>query len=458
MRPRQRGGPRPPARRERLPSASRLAHLKPASRTTSSKRSRRASKRPTSRCRCAAARGGTSSAPARASTTRSLPGAGASATTPPRRRSTRRPPSRASRSILDENVEAEGHDFFSVGVLDVSPDDRWVAVGTDFDGDGALPRHRAAPRRPGRRSTTHSRTCTTASRGPPTAGTSSTRASTTRCARGSCGATSWARAPTPTCWSYQEDDAQFNPSASGAAATTRSSSWRRVLDDHRAALPRRRRPDRGADPARAAPPGRRVLLEHYIDARGDALVAQDHQRGRHRLPPARAPRGRGRVARGPRPSDAAIDSTASTPSRGSSRSASVTTRAPRCASSTCSTATTPSATTCSNARAWSTPASARRRWVCRPTSNFATTHLRIAMTSMVTPPLVADVVVATGEWIVRKRRTVYDYDRVAVRDRAPVGRRQRRRAHPGVGRGASRPGHDRRRRRTEPDRVRRRCS
>jgi oligopeptidase B len=37
--------------------------------------------------------------------------------------------------ILDENVEAEGHDFLSVGVLAVSPDDRWVAVGTDFDGD-----------------------------------------------------------------------------------------------------------------------------------------------------------------------------------------------------------------------------------------------------------------------------------------------------------------------------------
>lgn len=42
--------------------------------------------------------------------------------------------------------------------------------------------------------------------------------------------------------------------------------------------------------------------------------------------------------------------------------------------------------------------------------NFATTHLRIAMTSMVTPPLVADVVVATDEWIVRKRQPVHGYD------------------------------------------------
>ena len=45
--------------------------------------------------------------------------------------------------ILDENLEAQGHDFLSVGVLDVSPDDRWVAVGVDFDGDE---RHRVTVR------------------------------------------------------------------------------------------------------------------------------------------------------------------------------------------------------------------------------------------------------------------------------------------------------------------------
>jgi oligopeptidase B len=38
-------------------------------------------------------------------------------------------------TILDENVEAEGHEFLSVGVLAVSPDDQWVAVGTDFEGN-----------------------------------------------------------------------------------------------------------------------------------------------------------------------------------------------------------------------------------------------------------------------------------------------------------------------------------
>jgi oligopeptidase B len=37
--------------------------------------------------------------------------------------------------ILDENLEAGDSDYFAVGVLAVSPDDEWVAVGTDFDGD-----------------------------------------------------------------------------------------------------------------------------------------------------------------------------------------------------------------------------------------------------------------------------------------------------------------------------------
>jgi oligopeptidase B len=37
--------------------------------------------------------------------------------------------------VLDENEEARGHDFLSLGVLSVSPDDQWVAVGTDFEGN-----------------------------------------------------------------------------------------------------------------------------------------------------------------------------------------------------------------------------------------------------------------------------------------------------------------------------------
>ena len=37
--------------------------------------------------------------------------------------------------ILDENVEARDSDYLSVGVLAVSPNDAWVAVGTDFEGN-----------------------------------------------------------------------------------------------------------------------------------------------------------------------------------------------------------------------------------------------------------------------------------------------------------------------------------
>ncbi|HEY5265953.1 MAG TPA: S9 family peptidase [Acidimicrobiales bacterium] len=45
--------------------------------------------------------------------------------------------------ILDENVEAGESDFLSVGVLALSPDDTWVAVGTDFEGNE---RHRVTVR------------------------------------------------------------------------------------------------------------------------------------------------------------------------------------------------------------------------------------------------------------------------------------------------------------------------
>ncbi|HEY2795596.1 MAG TPA: S9 family peptidase, partial [Micromonosporaceae bacterium] len=37
--------------------------------------------------------------------------------------------------LVDGNVLAEGHDFFSLGVLDVSPDDDWLAYSVDFEGD-----------------------------------------------------------------------------------------------------------------------------------------------------------------------------------------------------------------------------------------------------------------------------------------------------------------------------------
>ena len=37
--------------------------------------------------------------------------------------------------LLDGNALAEGKDFFSMGTFDVSPDGRWLAYSTDFDGD-----------------------------------------------------------------------------------------------------------------------------------------------------------------------------------------------------------------------------------------------------------------------------------------------------------------------------------
>lgn len=37
--------------------------------------------------------------------------------------------------LLDGNQLAEGHDFFSLGAFDVSPDGRWLAFSTDFSGD-----------------------------------------------------------------------------------------------------------------------------------------------------------------------------------------------------------------------------------------------------------------------------------------------------------------------------------
>ncbi len=36
--------------------------------------------------------------------------------------------------LLDENVEAEGHEYFSLAIFDISPDQRWLAWAADLDG------------------------------------------------------------------------------------------------------------------------------------------------------------------------------------------------------------------------------------------------------------------------------------------------------------------------------------
>ena len=37
--------------------------------------------------------------------------------------------------LFDENLEAGDHDFFSAGILSLSPNDQWLAVGVDFEGN-----------------------------------------------------------------------------------------------------------------------------------------------------------------------------------------------------------------------------------------------------------------------------------------------------------------------------------
>ena len=78
---------------------------------------------------------GTTPAPSRASST-ACTAAGPSATarpTPPI--SADGAPLDGEEMLLDGNLLAEGHDFFSLGAFDVSPDGRWLAYSTDFAGD-----------------------------------------------------------------------------------------------------------------------------------------------------------------------------------------------------------------------------------------------------------------------------------------------------------------------------------
>jgi len=111
--------------------------------------------------------------------------------------------------ILDENEEAGDSDYFSVGVLALSPDDDWVCVGTDFDGD-ELHHVTVRPLPDSRPSTTNSTTFITASRGPWTVVTSFTRASTTPSDRSNSGATNSEPIPAPTYSSFKRTTRSSN--------------------------------------------------------------------------------------------------------------------------------------------------------------------------------------------------------------------------------------------------------
>ena len=267
-----------------------------------------------------------------------------------RRRWTRRRRLEGEQVELDENAEAEGHEFFSLGVLDVSLDDRWIAVGTDFDGAERFtltvrPLDGQAPLDDQLEDVYYGFTWANDSR----------HFFYTRVDDAMRPWQVWRHelgtSVDADVLVFQEDDEKYSPGRRPLARRRRHRRRLGVLDDHRAALPAQRRPDRGPDRGRAAPPRRRVLARalHRRERRG--LVAHGHQRRRHRLPPPGAARRRAASGDEVLSERRGDRSTGSTPSRASSRSASATTRARRCAWSTCSTATTPSATTCSSARA-----------------------------------------------------------------------------------------------------------
>ena len=94
--------------------------------------------------------------------------------------------------LLDGNVEAEGHEFFSLGSFEVSNDGTLMLFGVDVAGDERYT-IRVRDLVTGEQLPTRSRAPSPAPRSRPTAASSSTRPSTTRGAPTPCGCTSWAR-------------------------------------------------------------------------------------------------------------------------------------------------------------------------------------------------------------------------------------------------------------------------
>jgi oligopeptidase B len=311
--------------------------------------------------------------------------------------------------VLDENVEAEGHDFLSVGILDVSPDDRWVAVGTDLAGSE---RHRVTVR-PLDDQEPLDDVLEDVHYGFAWASDSRhfffTRVDDAwrpwQLWRHELGTSSDADVLV-----WQEDDAQFSISVGrsrdnavivvmvGSSTTTELHYL--PADEPTAELtllePRRH--------------GVESSVDHFTDRRGRSWWLKVTNEGatdfRLLARPVASGEWRELIAerRGERLDgvDAFEDFLAVTERHDGSAALRI-------------------APLLDGDDPFGDELLARSRLVdpgefpaavgLSANMNFSTTHLRVAMTSMVTPPLVADVVVATHEWIIRKRQPVHGYDR-----------------------------------------------
>ncbi len=145
-----------PTSRPRTPGRTIAPSTWPGCARRSSRRSAVAPGRPTCRCPTGWATGGTTAAPTRTSSTARAAGAPSRAPTTGRPRSSRwtsRSP--ASRCWSTPTSSPQGHDFFSLGGVSVSPDGHLLAFSTDIVGDeryhapGQGPPHRRAAARRG---------------------------------------------------------------------------------------------------------------------------------------------------------------------------------------------------------------------------------------------------------------------------------------------------------------------